>query len=294
MTIATFDVGGTFIKYGVITDGKITNQGKVPTPYNDQETFLQVIEDILNKMEDIEGIAFSLPGIINTKQKYIHVGGSLLYNNQTDVKEWQTRFGLPIAIENDARCAAIAELELGNLQGITNGLVLTFGTGVGGGIVINGDIYKGSHLIAGEASIIFSKDKEKLGSKALFGAIASVSNLVENIAIAKNSDSRDGKEIFTWIANGDQIACSIFQQYCKDVVTQLHNIQCLLDPECICIGGGASENPIFIEGIKAAQEAFYRDFPIHFPKAKIVKCCYCNDANMMGAYLHYQKQNAGS
>lgn len=292
MKIAAFDVGGTFIKYGIIVDGEITNQGNVPTPDKDQETFLQTIEKLLKTMQGINGIAFSLPGVMDVQRKYIFAGGSLTYNNHTDVKEWEKRFNLPVEIENDARCAAIAELEYGNLQGVKNGVVLTFGTGVGGGIVINGELYKGNHLIAGEVSIIFSKDKEQLGSKDLFGTIGSVPNLVEKIAIAKQSSSRDGKEIFSWIASRDPIVYPIFQQYCKDIVVQLHNIQCLLDPERICIGGGISENPIFIERIKEAQEEFYQDFPFLFPRAEIVKCQYCNDANMLGAYLHYKNNNA--
>lgn len=294
MNIASFDVGGTFIKYGIIKDGCLSCQGKVVTPYDSQEVFLQTIEEILQTMDGIEGIAFSLPGVIDDKRKYIFAGGSLEYNNHTDVTAWQNRFQLPIEIENDARCAALAELEMGNMKGIENGLVLTFGTGVGGGIIIHGKIYKGSHLIGGEASIIFSKDRKEFGSKALFGAIGSVSNLVEKIAIAKKSESREGKDIFSWIERGDKVACAIFQQYCQDVVVELHNMQCLLDPKRICIGGGASENPIFIEGIQKAQNAFYQGFPFNFPKAELVKCHYCNDANMIGAYLHYQKQNAES
>lgn len=292
MSIAVFDVGGTFIKYCQMNKGKMSLQGKVPTPYDDQETFLQTIEKIIEKMEDVNGIAFSLPGVIDVERKYIFAGGSLAYNNQTDVKEWEKRFQLPIEIENDARCAAIAELECGHMQGIKNGLVLTFGTGVGGAVIINGDIYKGSHLIGGEASIIFSKDRQKYGSKALFGTIGSVVNLVENIALAKNSTTRDGKKIFKWIADGDKTANAIFHQYCQDVVKELHNIQCLLDPQRICIGGGVSENPLFIETLKKVQDDFYQDFPFHFPRAEIMKCCYCNDANMIGAYHHYLKKNA--
>lgn len=292
MRLAVFDVGGTFIKYSMMEDGSILIQGKVPTPYESQEVFLQIIEKVIATMENIQGIAFSLPGVIDVDRKYIYAGGSLNYNNQTDVTKWEERFQLPIEIENDARCAAIAELTSGHMQDIDNGLVLTFGTGVGGGIIINGDIYKGSHLIGGEASIIFSKDRQQYGSKALFGAIGSVVNLIERIAVAKESDSRDGKEIFDWIASGDEIACSLFQKYCEDIVKELHNIQCLLDPRRICIGGGVSENPLFVETIKKVQDDFYNGFPFKFPRAEIVKCKYCNDANMIGAYHHYVKKNA--
>ena len=291
MRIAVFDVGGTFIKYSLMIDDVMTLQDKVKTPYEDQETFLKTIETVLETLKPVEGIAFSLPGVIDVDRKYIFAGGSLAYNNQTDVKAWEERFHLPIEIENDARCAAIAELEAGNMQGIKQGLVLTFGTGVGGGIIIDGDIYKGSHLIAGEVSVIFSKSPKVYHSKGLFGAIGSVYNLVEKIAKAKNSETRDGKEVFEWIHQGDEVSQKIFAEYCYEVICELHNIQCLLDPQRICIGGGASENPLFIEGLQKASDAFYNDFPIKFPHAQIVKCQYCNDANMLGAYYHYKKYN---
>lgn len=290
MRIAVFDVGGTFIKYSLMIDDVMASQGKVPTPRDSQEHFLETIESVLRDMQQVEGIAFSLPGVIDVNKKYIHAGGSLTYNNHTDIKVWEDRFHLPIEVENDARCAAIAELEAGHMQGIQQGLVLTFGTGVGGGIIINGDIYKGSHMIAGEVSVIFSKDPKVYQAKGLFGAIGSVYNLVEKIATAKNSETRDGKEVFQWIAEGDEVSCEIFKTYCREVVLELHNIQCLLDPQRICIGGGASENPLFIEGLQKASQEFYETLPIAFPHAELVKCQYCNDANMLGAYYHYKKQ----
>lgn len=287
MKIATFDVGGTFIKYALIHDDIMSHQGKVPTPCDNQENFLDTIDKILKKLGRVDGIAFSLPGVINVDKKYIFAGGSLKYNNHTDIKEWEKRFQLTIEVENDARCAALAELKSGNMKGIKNGLVITFGTGVGGGIIINGDIYKGSHLIGGELSVIFSKDMKTNGSKGFFGSIGSVANLVNKIAAAKNINTKDGKIIFQWIEIGDEVACNIFENYCYEVIQQFHNLQCIIDPERICIGGGASENPVFINGLKQAAQKFYNSFPIAFPHAEIVKCRYCNDANLLGAYYHY-------
>lgn len=289
MRVAVFDVGGTFIKSCCMVDDEITMAKKTPTPYDSQETFLNTVEERLKEMEDIEGIAFSMPGVIDVNRKYIFAGGSLSHLNHTDVHAWEERFHLPITIENDARCAAIAELETGEMKGIQQGIVLTFGTGVGGGIIINGDIYKGSHLIAGEVSVIFSKDKDTYGSKGLFGAIGSIKNLVKEIADAKHIDTQDGEEVFDWIKQHDNISVKIFERYCREVIQELHNMQCLLDPQRICIGGGASENPVFIEGLKKASDEFYQGFPFKFPHADIVKCKYCNNANILGAYYHYKR-----
>lgn len=291
MNIAVFDVGGTFIKHCLMIDGKITQAGKIPTPQDSQESFLKAIKAVLDKMSNIEGIAFSLPGVIDVYRQYIYAGGSLRYNDHCDLKEWENYFNLPIQAENDARCAAIAELEQGNMQGIQNGLVLTFGTGVGGGIIINGDIFKGSHLISGEVSMIFAHRISDVTNHHLFGALGSIKNLIDKIAAAKGVKTDDGRLIFDWIKTGDLISCELFDDYCDDVIWQLHNIQCILDPQRICIGGGVSENQIFIDRIKTAVKRFYQSLPIPFPQPEIVKCKYCNDANMVGAYLHYLRKN---
>mgnify|MGYP000696812735 CR=1 FL=1 len=82
MNIAVFDVGGTFIKHCLMIDGKITQAGKIPTPQDSQESFLKAIKAVLDKMSNIEGIAFSLPGVIDVYRQYIYAGGScLLYTS---------------------------------------------------------------------------------------------------------------------------------------------------------------------------------------------------------------------
>ena len=75
MRIAVFDVGGTFIKSCFMVDEEITMAKKTPTPYDSQEAFLNIIEDRLKEMDDVEGIAFSMPGVIDVNRKYIFAGG---------------------------------------------------------------------------------------------------------------------------------------------------------------------------------------------------------------------------
>ena len=292
MKYLSIDAGGTFIKYAWLDEkANILSQGKKPTPRTTKEDFLAVIKEIWGHESDEKGgICLSLPGTINTKTGFVHQGGSLTYHHQLNVKKYyEDELHTQVEVENDARCAALAEMTSGHMQGIQNGIVLTFGTGVGGGIILNGEIYKGHHLIAGEVSVIYSKDPKQYQSKGLFGAIGSIYNLVDKIAKAKNSETHDGKEVFNWIGAGDKMSQQIFKDYCDEVVLELHNIQCLLDPERICIGGGISENPLFIAGLQRASDEFYQRFPIAFPHAEIVKCQYCNDANMLGAYYHYKK-----
>lgn len=111
-----------------------------------------------------------MPGTIDHQSGFIYQGGALQYNNGTEfAKELYEKLGVPVTIENDARCAALAEIWQGKLQGVENGLVLVIGTGLGGAIVKNGVIYRGTHLYAGELSLLFTKNREQYGDKAVLG-----------------------------------------------------------------------------------------------------------------------------
>lgn len=290
MRVLTFDVGGTFIKYGLVEEEVLKHVSKVPAPQDTQQNFLDTIQTVINQFDNLDALAFSLPGVIDVDKKYIYVGGSLHYNNHTDVNDWQKRFTLPITIENDARCATLAEYYQGNLQNVKNGMVLTFGTGVGGGIILDGKLHKGSHLIAGEVSVVVSDFIEKVGSEKMLGKQGSVNHLITSIANALQLDTNDGKTVFASIQDNTK-AQEIFASYCKDISLYLHMMQCLLDPEVICIGGGISENPLFVEGIQKAFDDFYKVFPFKFPHATIKGCRFHNEANLLGAYYHYKTQN---
>lgn len=293
MKYLSIDAGGTFIKYAWMDeDGHILQQGKKPTPYTSKEDFMKIIREIWQQCDDKKGgIAMSLPGTIDTSKGYIFQGGSLTYHHGLALKEWYEEvFQVPVEIENDARCAAIAEMTAGHMQGINNGIVLTFGTGVGGCFIINGEIYKGTHLFSGEVSMLICDDIKAKGMDAVLGHIGGIGHFVKRVCEAKKVDITDGKTVFDWIASGDEIALKIFQKYCYDIAIQLFNMQIMLDPMRVCIGGGVSENPIFIQGIQTAMKAFYESLPVAMPQLEIIACQYHNDANLKGAFYHFQKQ----
>lgn len=291
MKYLSIDAGGTFIKYAWIDKlGNILEQGKQLTPRTTKEDFLAVVKEIWNLEKDEKaGICLSLPGTINTQTGFIHQGGSLDYHHQLNIKEYyekelQTR----VEVENDARCAALAEITCGNMQGITNGIVLTFGTGVGGCNIIDGKIYKGTHLLSGEVSMLICKDLKTNGRNAVLGNIAGIPSFVKRVCNTKEVDLTDGKTVFEWIVQGDEVATNLFQEYCYDIVIQLLNLQLILDPQRICLGGGVSENVVFIEGIKKALDDFYNSLPYPIPHLEIMPCYHCNNANLLGAFYHFQ------
>lgn len=287
----TLDVGGTFIKYAWVQEhGEIINQGKVATPYEGQEAFFSLIESLWKQETESAGLAISLPGTIDTNTGYVYQGGSLSYNHQTNLKTLlEARLSTQVELENDARCAALAEQWMGNMQGIANGIILTFGTGVGGCFILNHEIYKGTHFFSGEVSMLICKEISTYGMGAVLGNIASIPGFVKKVCEAKGVEEADGKQVFTWITEQDPIALPLFQAYCQQVVTQLFNLQLILDPQRVCIGGGVSSNPIFMNGLCSAMDAFYDRLPLQLPRLEIVPCKFHNDANLLGAFHHFQK-----
>lgn len=303
MNVATFDVGGTSVKYALMRDGELAEQGKVPTPQGEdatQEEFLSALDGVIERLRAaaggaLDGVAMSLPGTIDVNRRYLKTGGALLYNYDTDVNAWAERWGMPVEIENDARCATIAEYDLGNLQGSKTGVVLAFGTGIGGGIIINGEVYKGVNLYAGEASMIYLTTPKEYAmvSGASFSDACSTISLTRHMAAAKGLDECSGEKALEMVRAGDPEAVAVFDTFLDNVSREIHNIQCLLDPDTICLGGGISQDPFFVEQVAEAVRHFNEDLlPFAFPTPKIVACRFFNDANLVGAYRHFVRMQA--
>lgn len=289
----SIDAGGTFIKYAWMdAQGNIVSQGKEPTHRTSAQAFQDVIAQLIEKQKDtLSGISLSLPGTIDAQTGFIYQGGSLTYHGQMNIKEvFEERFHVRVEVENDARCAALAEMTSGNMQTIDNGIVLTFGTGIGGCLIIDHKVYKGSHFFSGEVSMLACKDFRTYGMAGVYGNIGSIPDLIASICKAKDSALVDGKVVFDWIAQEDEIATSIFQEYCYQVVTQFFNLQLTIDPRRLCIGGGVSLNDTFMSGITKAMNAFYDALPIAIPRLEILPCKYHNDANLLGAFYHFMNQ----
>ena len=159
MKVMVFDVGGTGIKYSVMDEQlNRTDTGSTPTPADSQEHFLNTLREIyLPHKDEVDGIALSLPGFIDAERGVVKGGGapSLAYNVGTPVgPRLAEACGCRVWIENDGKAAAIAELERGVLKGCRNAAVFIIGTGVGGGLIIDGKLVRGRDCTAGEYSFM--------------------------------------------------------------------------------------------------------------------------------------------
>lgn len=280
--ILVFDVGGTFIKFAVMNESaEILERGKFPTPLESHEEFINALMKIYKTVE-VEGIAFSLPGIIDSENGICITSGALHYNDNCNlVDELEKICGVKVTIENDAKCAALAETKIGSLADVADGFVMVFGTGVGSAFIKNHEIYKGKHFAAGEIS-------SSLLNGEVFQRLCGVPALLTEYAQIKNlSTEITGEEFFNAVDAKENDALNCLDNFTRLIATQIFNVQMLLDVEKIAIGGGISAQESFINAIRENLEKVYSTCEIDFTQVEIVPCKFRNDANLIGALYRW-------
>lgn len=292
MNYLVLDVGGSAIKYALMNDElEMLEKGKVPTPKDSLESFKNAVKDLYEKYQDqVDGIAMSLPGLINKQTSKVQVPGALLYNQDADIlAQLQSVTTKRFAIENDAKCAALCEVEYGSLKGTDVGAVCIIGSGIGGGVTIGDKVFTGVHGFAGEFSYLSTKWDEQDGFNSKWGFDSSALKLVKMIGNAVGKEEIEGPEAFEYCNNGDKRALEALSKFCDIVAMGLFNIQAFVDPDKIAIGGGISQQPILHEYIQKSLDKIYEKMPIPIPQANIVPCAYYNDSNLIGALANYKK-----
>ena len=283
------DVGGTKVKYGLVNhSGELVERGNQPTNRQNLKSFVAQLQAIIALYhDDIRGVGISLPVRVNHDTGTIHAGVMWSFLDGVDLKK-ALELDLPLAIENDGKAAALAELWVGELKGVANGLALVLGTGVGGGFVINGQLHYGAHYEAGELSFIYHKITTDRVSR--FGFSGSAVEMIKEIATELElPDVHDGEKVFEFINAGYPQATRIFNQYAQTIALQIQNLQATVDIERVVIGGGISAQPIVTATIREAYESFYNGNPYinrMISHVDIVPGKFGNDANLYGAIYH--------
>lgn len=293
MKYLVLDVGGTAIKYALMTEKlEFLEKGKIKTPRDSIENFIDNIGNIYDKYKnDIEGMALSIPGILDSDTGYMYTGGSLEYNTDKNMlKVLGERCKTKIAIENDGKCAALAELWKGNLQECENGVVILLGTGVGGGIIKDKKLYKGKHFFAGEFSFIAGNiNVMSNNDKEWWGSLNGLDGLLDDFAKVKNLNRNeiDGIKFFEYANNNDKDALEILNKFTYKTALAIINLQCILDADKYLIGGGISEQDILIKYIKKNIDDYHSQFEYFVPKPVVDRCKFRNDSNLIGALYNF-------
>lgn len=293
MKYLVLDVGGTAIKYALMTEKlEFLEKGKIKTPRDSIENFIDNIGNIYDKYKnDIEGMALSIPGILDSDTGYMYTGGSLEYNTDKNMlRVLGERCKTKIAIENDGKCAALAELWKGNLQECENGVVILLGTGVGGGIIKDKKLYKGKHFFAGEFSFIAGNiNVMSNNDKEWWGSLNGLDGLLDDFARVKNLNRNeiDGIKFFEYANNDDKDALEILNKFTYKTALAIINLQCILDADKYLIGGGISEQDILIKYIKKNIDDYHSQFEYFVPKPVVDRCKFRNDSNLIGALYNF-------
>lgn len=307
------DVGGSSIKYALLDEQyHLVNKGTTPSRFSSPTDFAQGIRRIYDETGcQAQGVAISYCGELDPCDGYAYSGGSLPYNTGVRLRTLlQEHLPVPVSIENDGNCAAMAEMHSGCLKDVRNGATFILGTGIAAALMIDGKIYRGSHFSAGFASAIITDLRQHINHGENFsnflcginstdyqpGNLLSMGigylGLTAPLAYAKGLGQQDldGKAFFHMLEEGDQDADVILNNFCRILANFVFNIQCLLDVDVVAIGGGISQNSELIRRTQRELDNCYgilqrMGLITHPPR--LCRCHHGTDANLIGALYHY-------
>jgi glucokinase len=312
------DLGGTNIKIGVIKDGnKILRKVSVPTRnYKNKNSFvggisqisLRIVKDAGVNKKDISGMGIGAPGLIDSKRGIIHHLVNIKgFKNVPLKKLIEKRTGIKTFLDNDVNVMTLGELYHGAGKGAKNMLCITLGTGVGGGIVVEGELYRGSTLSAGEIGHMPLNEKGPLCNCGGFGCMEKFvgNRYISGTAVKKikkgaktlitklvdGNLKRISPEIVSDAARkGDKLAISVWKEIGGHLGVTLAGAVNLLNPERIVIGGGVAEaGKVLFDAIKTTVRGRAMHVPGRY--VKIVKAQLGQDAGLIGAAVLVKLEN---
>jgi predicted NBD/HSP70 family sugar kinase len=283
--LVAIDIGGTTIKFALWENEKLNNFTKTKTPDNLSD-FYKALKSGLKKVandKSIDGVAISSPGAVNKTTGIIEGVSAVSYIHNFNIREELKKiFKLPITIENDANCAALAEITDGAGKNNNSIVVIVIGSGIGGSVVINRKIWHGYHLLGGELGYTINNSKEM---KTL-STIASPVEIGKRYSNMMNQDY-SGQEVLRLAKKGELKAKAEVKNAVSALAQAIFNIQYTLDPEKVLIGGAISNDSFFIELIKKEVCRISSTTKIASLNIQVSACKYLEEANLRGAVVDF-------
>lgn len=292
------DFGGTSVKLAVLEGGELlTNVHRIRTqeyhgPDSLIDKIVEVIADVKKEFPDVAAVGVGVPGAVD-------YGKGITYN-LTNVQGWNDvalseilaqKTGLPCVLDNDANCMAFAEWKFGAAQGTENAVCVTLGTGVGGGLILNGRVYRGATYAAGE---IGQMSVDYRGVAGPYGNSGALERYIGNKQITEMAaemyraagrdvpDPHTPEAIAKLAEAGDETAIEVWEKVAEYLANSLMSIVYLLNPEIIVIGGGVSEagDLLFEPLLKNLENSLTNEC---FDQLRIVPAKFGNTAGMIGS-----------
>ncbi len=281
--VLSFDIGGTKIAYSIIDEkGEFLNEViKVSTPKTSSGIYDLLKTTVKGLEEDIDGVAIATAGAVNSQGTAItsHVGNLPEGYNKTDFMSLTTK---PVLVENDANSAAWAEYSIGAAKGCKNAIILTLGTGVGSGIIVEGKLLKGKSGAAGEMHFpIDSGHKRVCGGCGMFDcfeSFASGTGLNTNAREYMGADATS-YDVIRGLKEGNHQAQAAFDKWQGYLAKGLIMLANVFDPEVIVLSGSMAK---FVEYDKINAEVNSQILTQPF---KLKEAAFENNAGMIGAAL---------
>ena len=285
MSLAVFDWGGSSVKYAFYKDEELTDKGSFQTP-DSLDVLVDEMEKVISKKTGIEGIAISAPGSVNQPKRVIEGISAIPYIHFTPIYDLlEECFGVPVAIENDANCAGLCEVGMGAAKDAKNVAFFILGTGMGGSVFINRELHSGSHQYGGEFGMTLNSNG-KTGSEN--GTLVAVSKRYNE----KMGMNIDGIELLRRHDAGESEATEAINGMFDYIAEVIYNVQVIVDPDIVVLGGGISNRETLPKELSSRLDILLAKLDIMGAKPKIVNAKYQNDANLLGAVVNYQKNNA--
>lgn len=286
---AGIDIGGTNIAAGVLDDNnKVLCKLSTPFPgAEDNAKACDAVADLVFKMAATLGISVSefshlgvaVPGSISQDGTTVVDAHNLGFHNFNLKQQIQSRTGLCVTLCNDANAATLAEQRCGSLMGCDTAVLLTLGTGVGGGLIMGGKLFNGGRGMGVELGHMFLKSG---GEPCTCGNLGCVESYCSATALAKSCNVSEARQVFQLADSGDSNASLHLNAFIDDLGSAIASIINLLDPQRIAIGGGVSNagDRLFVPlNQNAKSKCFFTTCP------NIVQATLKNDAGFIGAAL---------
>lgn len=282
------DIGGTTIKVATYSDS-LNDVREYPTEANKgANNLIEKIKDIIAKENDLKAIGISTAGQVNSKEGYIiYANENMPGYTGTRWKELlENEFGIPVFVENDVNAAALGEGNYGSAKDANDFICLTYGTGIGGAIVLNGEVYHGVSGSAGEFGSLLIHSNDHISGEPYSGGYekyASTTALVKK-ALEEDPTLINGRMIFSRI-NEEKVQ-KIITEWAKEISFGLVSLIHIFNPELVVLGGGIMEQEFLFNKV---VELTRKEIMTSYQNVKIRKASLGNKAGLYGALTLVQK-----
>ncbi|MGW0229146.1 ROK family glucokinase [Actinopolymorpha singaporensis] len=303
------DVGGTKIAAGLVdNNGKIVAEGRRETPATSPPEIVAAIVEVVKELRsraegrEVEAIGVGAAGFVDASRSEVLFAPNLAWRKEPLKEAVQARTSLPTVVENDANAAAWAEFQFGGGHDVDDMILLTIGTGLGGGLVLNGELYRGAFGVGGEVGhfrVVPNGHLCGCGNRGCWEQYASGRALVREARdFARSSPSQadallelaggkadriEGPMVTKAAAAGDTAATELVQDLGRWLGEGIATLAAVLDPAVVVIGGGVSEAADLL--LEPARNAFWRQLTArgHRPTLEIRPAVLGNEAGIIGA-----------